>query len=67
MNTAEPYKTSEEGEKRMKKITYDKKSAWEILYSRYEGMQAKAMQLLSAEVGYRVTRDPGVYSRYVLP
>lgn len=51
----------------MKKITYDKKSAWEIIYNRYEGMQAKAMQLLSAEVGYRVTRDPGVYTLYVLP
>ena len=51
----------------MPKITYDKKSAWEIIYSRYEGMQAKAMQLLSAEVGYRVTRDPGVYTLYVLP
>lgn len=50
-----------------KRITYDKKLAWEILYSRYEGMQAKAMQLLSAEVGYRVTRDPGVYTLYVLP
>ncbi|MGM9624871.1 MAG: hypothetical protein ACI3XM_04095, partial [Eubacteriales bacterium] len=51
----------------MKKITYDKKTAWEIIYSRYEGMQAKAMQLLSAEVGYRVTRDTGVYTLYVLP
>ncbi len=49
------------------KIRYDKKSAWEIVYSRYDGMQAKAMQLLSAEVGYRVTRDPGVYTLYVLP
>ena len=51
----------------MGKIQYDKKTAWEIVYSRYEGMQAKAMQLLSAEVGYRVTRDPGVYTLYVLP
>jgi len=50
-----------------RKIQYDKKAAWEIVYSRYEGMQAKAMQLLSAEVGYRVTRDPGVYTLYVLP
>ena len=49
------------------RITYDKKTAWEIIYSRYEGMQAKALQLLSAEVGYRVLRDPGVYTLYVLP
>ncbi|MBR5445919.1 MAG: hypothetical protein IKV57_07345 [Clostridia bacterium] len=49
------------------RIRYDKKTAWEIVYSRYEGMQAKAMQLLSAEVGYRVTREPGVYTLYVLP
>ncbi len=51
----------------MENIQYDKKEAWEILYGRYEGMQAKAMQLLSAEIGLRVTRDPGVYTLYVLP
>ena len=49
------------------RITYDKKMAWEIIYSRYEGMQAKALQLLSAEIGYRVLRDPAVYTLYVLP
>ena len=49
------------------RIRYDKKTAWQIIYNRYEGMQAKALQLLSAEVGYRVTRDPGVYTLYVLP
>ena len=51
----------------MGKITYDKRTAWEIVYGRYEGMQAKAVGLLSAEIGMRVTREPGVYTLHVLP
>ena len=51
----------------MGKITYDKRTAWEIVYGRYEGMQAKAVELLSAEIGMRVTREPGVYTLHVLP
>lgn len=40
---------------------------WKIVYSKYEGMQKKAIELLSKETGKHVIREEGVYTLYVLP
>ena len=45
----------------------DNKRCWKIIYSRYEGLEKKALDLVSAELGSYVSRDAGVYSLYVLP
>ncbi len=37
------------------------KRNWKILYSTYTGMQKKAIELVSAEVGKTILRDKGVY------
>lgn len=43
------------------------KRSWKILYSDYSGMQKKAIELLSAEMGKIINRDKGVYTLHVLP
>lgn len=43
------------------------KRSWKILYSDYSGMQKKAIELLSAEMGKIINRDKGVYRLHVLP
>lgn len=40
---------------------------WKIIYCKYEGMQKKAIDLLSKEAGKYLIRDDGVYTLYVLP
>ncbi|MCQ2385761.1 MAG: hypothetical protein MJ078_03700, partial [Clostridia bacterium] len=45
----------------------EKATIWKIVYQSYEGMQKKAVALLSREIGRYVTRDPGVYTLHVLP
>lgn len=40
---------------------------WKILYEKYEGMQKKAIDLVSRELGRLINRDPGKYCCYILP
>ena len=42
------------------------KRNWKILYSNYTGMEKKAVDLVSEEVGRHILRDKGVYSLHVL-
>ena len=42
------------------------KRNWKILYSKYEGIQKKAIELVSAEVGSIICRDKGVFTLHVL-
>ena len=39
---------------------------WKIVYSSYEGVEKRAVELLSEEIGGRIQRDPGVYSVHVM-
>ena len=43
------------------------KRSWKILYSDYSGMEKKAVELLSTEMGKIINRDKGVYTLHVLP
>lgn len=45
----------------------DNKRSWKIIYSRYEGLEKKALDLVSEELGSYINRDSGVYSLHVLP
>ena len=45
----------------------DNKRCWKIIYSRYEGLEKKALDLVNEELGSYIIRDAGVYSLYVLP
>lgn len=42
------------------------KRNWKILYSNYVGAEKKAVELVQAEVGKFILRDPGVYTLHVL-
>lgn len=44
-----------------------KQTDWKIIYSSYEGVAKRAVQLLSREAGGLIIREPEVYSIYVLP
>ena len=44
-----------------------KQNEWKIIYSSYEGIEKKAINLLSKEVGKNLIRENGVYRIYVLP
>ncbi len=39
---------------------------WKILYSNYDGLEKKAIELVSTEVGGTILRDPGKYTIHVL-
>ena len=43
------------------------KRNWKIIYTDYSGMEKKAVELLSAEMGAHILRDKGVYTIHVLP
>lgn len=43
------------------------KRNWKIVYTDYSGMEKKAVELLSAEMGAHILRDKGVYTIHVLP
>lgn len=43
------------------------KRNWKIIYAKYEQMEQKAIDLVSAEVGKIICRDQGVYTLHVLP
>ena len=43
------------------------KRNWRIVYSSYEGMEKKAVELLYKEMGALTLRNSGVYTIYVLP
>ena len=42
------------------------KRNWKILYSNYSGLEKKAIELISAEVGKYILRDKGVYTLHTL-
>ena len=44
-----------------------KQTDWKIVYSNYQGMQKKAIDFLSKEVGKYIIREEGAYTLYVLP
>ncbi len=44
-----------------------KQTDWKILYTSYEGVAKRAIQLLSREVGRYLIREEGVYRIHVLP
>lgn len=48
-------------------MKYPKQESWKIVYSNFSGMERKAVELLSKEVGKRLVRKQGVYTLYVLP
>ncbi len=51
----------------MQKMTTPKQSAWEIFYNRYEGMEKRAVDFLSAQLGKYLLRTQGVYQIHVFP
>lgn len=44
----------------------NKKRNWEILYSKYEGIEKKAIELLNKEMSALITRDSNVYTFHTL-
>ena len=42
------------------------KRNWQILYSNYTGMEKKAVELISREMGSQILRDTGIYTIHVL-
>ncbi len=44
-----------------------KQKDWKIIYTKYEGITKRAIELLSKEAGALLIREPYVYSIYVLP
>lgn len=44
-----------------------KQTDWKIIYTDYNGIEKKAIHLLSKEVGAYLIREPNVYMLYVLP
>ncbi len=43
------------------------KRNWKIIYASYEGMEKKAVELVSKEMGSFIVRDNGIYTIHVLP
>ena len=43
------------------------KRTWKLVYSDYSGMEKKAIELVSAEMGAHLNRDKGVFSLHVFP
>jgi len=43
------------------------KRNWKLIYSDYSGMEKKAIELVSAEMGAHLNRDKGVFSLHVFP
>ncbi|MBO4411464.1 MAG: hypothetical protein IK088_05015 [Lachnospiraceae bacterium] len=43
------------------------KRNWKLIYSNYEGMEKKAVELVSEEMGAYILRDNGIYTIHVLP
>lgn len=44
-----------------------KQTSWQIIYTNFSGMQRKAVEFLSKEMGQYVLRELGVYKIHVLP
>ena len=44
-----------------------KQTEWKIVYHKYEGMEKRAIELLSKEAGKYIIREEGGYTLYVLP
>lgn len=39
---------------------------WKIVYSSYEGVEKRAVEFVSREIGSMILRDPGIYSVHVI-
>ncbi len=46
---------------------YNRPTSWKIIYSQYEGVERRAIELISREAGERIIREPEVYRLHVLP
>lgn len=44
-----------------------KQNSWKIIYTRYEGIEEKAIDLVNCEVGKLLIREEGKYTLHVLP
>ena len=44
-----------------------KQKDWKIIYTKYEGIMKRAVNLLSRDAGAYLIREDGVYRIYVLP
>ncbi len=44
-----------------------KQTSWKMIYTEFEGMTRRAVELLNAELGKYIIRETGLYSLYVLP
>ena len=42
------------------------KRNWKIMYTKYQGLEKKAIELVGAEVGKTILRDKGVYTLHTL-
>ena len=43
------------------------KRNWKIIYTSYTGLEKKAIELVSKEMGAYILRDNGIYTIHVLP
>ncbi len=51
----------------MQDNTYIRETSWKIIYSTYDCVEKRAVELISREVGERLVREPEVYKLHVLP
>ena len=51
----------------MENAAYSRTTDWKIVYSSFEGVERRAVELISKEVGERLVREPEVYRLHVLP
>ncbi len=57
---------TEQSHKRKEEFIVNKRN-WKIVYNDYTGMQKKAVELVSREMGAQILRDAGIYTIHVLP
>ena len=48
-------------------VKEQKQTSWKIVYNRFEGMQRRAVEFLSTEMGKWLNRQDGLYTLFVLP
>ena len=48
-------------------IEYEKETAWKIVYSDFSGIEKRAVELLSRELGDKLNRIPETYILHILP
>ena len=48
-------------------VKHPKQTSWKIIYNCYEGLQKRAVEFLSTELGKYLLREDGLYKIFVLP